>query len=359
VRRRLLSGFLAVSTTALIGTAVPVGALVDEPREATDLAAIEAAVLEHARSGTVKGALVVEEFDDHADVCPTTPDGAPLDPQERARLVERGRRLFSSRVSLGQTESIGPTVAGQRLACVDCHAPPGFTDGRTHLVGPTAERPLVPRHTPHLLNIRGTAPYGWDGRFDCLQATIKNAILSPLEMAAAREPTQEQLDALAAFVETLDAPAAVAGVDYDPTLARRGAELFQQTRGFDVDQDGAIHYRVSCATCHLGPQGTDLEFHRIVAPLPLAPFAADPGHVDADGRIRGFKTPVLRGVRLTAPYFHDGSMGVTPAPGPRVASPDPATVAALLEMMAAYQARFAFDYTPEDHLAIVHYLLSL
>lgn len=69
----------------------------------------------------------------------------------------------------------------------------------------------------------------------------------------------------------------------------------------------------------------------------------------------GFKTPVLRGVRLTAPYFQDGSVGVA---GGVVASQAQAE-AALLEMMEAYRARFAFDFTPEGEMAIVHHLLSL
>jgi hypothetical protein len=321
-----------------------------------DVAAIEAAIAEQARSGTVKGQLVLDDFDDHADVCPTTPDGAPA-PDQRAALIAEGRRLFSSRSALGQGESAGPTVAGSRLACVDCHTPPSYSDGRTHLVGPTEHRPVVPRHTPHLLLIGGTAPYAWDGRFDCLQATIKAAILSPLEMAAAREPTQRQLDALAAFVETLDVPDAVPGVDYDPVLAARGERLFADYRGRDVDDDTAFFDGIACIHCHTGPKGTDLSFHRIVAPLPLAPVAVDPGRVDADGRIRGFKTPVLRGVRLTAPYFHDGSMG-QPA-GPRIPGLGDDPTAALLLMMEAYERRFLITFTPEERLAVVHHLLSL
>jgi hypothetical protein len=321
-----------------------------------DATAVDAALVEHALTRTVGGRLLLEEFDDHADVCPPV-SGEPRDPEEVARLIEEGRELFSSTTAFSQGESAGPTVIGERLACISCHQPPGYTDGRTHLVGPTAERPLVPRHTPHLLQIADTGPYAWDGRFDCLQATIKAAILSPLEMNAGRPPTQRQLDALAAFVETLDAPDAVPGVDYDPDLAAWGERLFADYRGRDIEGGTDFFDGIACIHCHVGPKGTDRDFHRIIAPLPLSPVALDPGKVDEDGRIRGFKTPVLRGVRLTAPYFHDGLMGQPT--GVRIPFVDEPPIGALLIMMEAYERRFLIDFTPQERLALVHYLLSL
>ena len=40
----------------------------------------------------------------------------------------------------------------------------------------------------------------------------------------------------------------------------------------------------------------------------------DPGQVGPDGTIPGFHTPSLLGLRLTAPFFHDGSLGDPTAP---------------------------------------------
>ncbi|MPY99263.1 MAG: hypothetical protein GEU97_14925 [Actinophytocola sp.] len=294
------------------------------------------------------------EFDDYADTCPA-PDEVPTE-EELEALVARGRDLFTSPDAFGQQASQGPTVAGEALSCADCHTGDARTDGRTHIVGPTEHRPSVPRQTPHLLRIGDAAPYGWDGRFPCLQAAIKNAIVSPLEMNAADEPAQYGLDALAAFVATLDVPDAVPGVDYDPELAAWGERLFAQYRGVDIGGDFNPFDGVACVHCHVDPDGTDREFHPILLPPPLLPVGGlDPGHIDDQGRVRGFKTPVLRGTRFTAPYFHDGSMGI---PGQGESLGREATIAALLEMMAAYRARFFFDFTPEEELAIVHYLLS-
>ena len=348
MRRRVLA-----LVVAWMLVAVPV---VAQPPGLNDAQRIAAALAELDADGTMSSQPVVNTFDDHGDTCPIPAD-KPISRKRRRALIRRGRKLFSSIDAFGQRPSVGPTVRGQGLSCVSCHGGPGFTDGRVHVVGPTEQRDFVPRNTPHLMDIADKAPYGWDGRFDCLQAVIKNAIVAPGEMNAAHEPTQDQLDALTAFVETLDAPKAKPGVDFDPELAARGERLFEDYRGIDVNGDFNAFDKVACIHCHIDPEGesTDRKFHPILLPPPLLPHGGvDPGHVDSDGRVRGFKTPVLRGVRLTAPYFHDGSMG---GPGAN-ASPEQ-TTAALLEMMAAYEARFAFNFSYDEQMAIVHYLLSL
>ena len=345
MRRRLLAVFVASSLLAF-----PAGG-----RSAVDGAPVGAREVAAYRAVAADEPLL-QEFDNHAETCPI-PEDPPPTRKQRRKLIRLGRRLFRSIDAFGQQPSLGPTVRGQGLSCIGCHAGKGFTDGRNHVVGPTERRDAVIRQTPHLMGIKDAAPYGWDGRFPCLQAVIKSAIVSPGEMNAAREPTRRQLDALTAFVETLDAPKATPGQDYDPELAAQGERLFEDYRGIDVNGDFNSFDGVACIHCHVDPEGvsTDRKFHPILLPPPLLPNGGpDPGRVDDNGKVRGFKTPVLRGVRLTAPYFHDGSMG-----GPASAQSKEQTIAALLEMMEAYRVRFAFDFTPDEQLAIVHYLLSL
>ena len=87
---------------------------------------------------------------------------------------------------------------------------------------------------------------------------------------------------------------------------KRGALLFS----------GALDPAVNCTTCHSGDLFTDFDFHNILAPQ-LGPGR---GHgytgredwgragVTFDARDRyAFRTPSLRNVTLTAPYFHDGA----------------------------------------------------
>ena len=79
-----------------------------------------------------------------------------------------------------------------------------------------------------------------------------------------------------------------------------------EVRGFGVFLDPD---RGSCATCHAPPNFTDDGFHNIG----LESFA-DPNPDLGRHNIRpvklmrgAFKTPSLRNIALTAPYFHDGS----------------------------------------------------
>ena len=73
----------------------------------------------------------------------------------------------------------------------------------------------------------------------------------------------------------------------------------QAIRGHKVFEDA------HCALCHVPPLYTDTQFHAVGAG-----GAEDHGRMDAtkdpkdDGK---FKTPTLRDVARTAPYFHDGS----------------------------------------------------
>ncbi|HEY4410787.1 MAG TPA: cytochrome c peroxidase [Acidimicrobiia bacterium] len=295
--------------------------------------------------------------------------------EERGRLLAEGKELFFSRTAFGQQPSEGPLVYGQALSCASCHDPAlGFTDGLTHLVGPVRERELARRQTPTLLGVAHTAPYGWDGRNPSLQAQARGAIVSPLEMHAAREPTRRELDALAEFQGTLSVPAAVPGKEYDPVRAARGEVLFRTPRPVnDATGEFPAGSKVACATCHAGPFFTDGKAHRGVVMTGDPVF--DPGQVAADGTIVGFHTPSLLGLRLTAPYFHDGSGGDPTAPsnffsgglGRHSLEHDigghGATVArrALLDNVLPFYntVRFDFRFTDEELADLAEYLLSL
>lgn len=295
--------------------------------------------------------------------------------EERRRLAAEGKDLFFSRTAFGQRPSEGPQVYGQVISCATCHDPAlGFADGLTHLVGPVREREVARRQTPSLLGVEHTAPYGWDGRNPSLQAQARGAIVSPLEMNAAREPTRRELDALAEFQATLTVPDAVPGREYDPARAPRGEVLFRTPRPVtDPTGEFPTGAMVACATCHSGPFFTDGKAHRSV--VVTGDPVLDPGEVAADGSIAGFHTPSLLGLRLTAPYFHDGSAGDPTAPSnflsgglgrhslDRDIGAHGAAVArrALLDDVLPFYntVRFNFRFTDEEMADLAEFLLSL
>ncbi|MGK0482161.1 MAG: cytochrome c peroxidase [Planctomycetota bacterium] len=105
--------------------------------------------------------------------------------------------------------------------------------------------------------------------------------------------------ALATYMRTL----VVTDVPFDRFLAGDTAALTPLERqGHDL-----FHGNAGCADCHVGPLLTDFDFHNIG----VDPVLDDTGReqVTNDVADRGkWKTPGLRAVELTGPYFHDGSV---------------------------------------------------
>jgi hypothetical protein len=130
---------------------------------------------------------------------------------------------------------------------------------------------------------------------------------------------------------------------------------------------------VACATCHSGPFFTDNKAHPglVITGDPVL----DPGEVRPDGTVAGFHTPSLLALRLTAPYFHNGSAGDPTAPsnflsgslGRHSTEGDigshGAAVArrALLDDVLPFynNVRFGFRFTDEELADLAEFLLSL
>jgi CxxC motif-containing protein (DUF1111 family) len=103
-----------------------------------------------------------------------------------------------------------------------------------------------------------------------------------------------KLAALLDYQLSLRTPKAPAS-SVDREAAERGKDLFRN--------------EARCSTCHQGPHFTDV----LSGPVSNVPFLHDPGEVrmeptyaerSATGK---YRTTPLRGLRLHAPYFHDGS----------------------------------------------------
>jgi cytochrome c peroxidase len=170
-----------------------------------------------------------------------------------------------------------------------------------------------------------------------------------------REPTVMEMAALAAFVEQIKAPPAIPGVDFDPAMAALGEQLFREPKGIDPLGEFSPNVKISCETCHVRPLFTDNKPHRILGVDELI----DPGEVDEHGQIRGFDTPPLKGLRFTAPYFHQNAAGDPTAPANLVTGTDFARRALRDNVLNFYNARFAFNFTPAELDALTEFLLSL
>jgi cytochrome c peroxidase len=195
----------------------------------------------------------------------------------------------------------------QGVACFDCHVN-GHSNAGTHLVGDI--RPQEVRHRIDTPSLRGThiqqlfgsqralmsvedftefeqrAAY-FDG--DPVLATKKG--LNPLDRGA-------QVQGMAELQRILGfPPAPKLGIDgrLDKTKAteseRRGEDLF--------------FGKARCSTCHTPPYYIDQLMHDLKAERFYAPRMINGMLATADGPI---KTMVLRGIKDSPPYLHDGRL---------------------------------------------------
>ena len=116
---------------------------------------------------------------------------------------------------------------------------------------------------------------------------------------------------------------------FDRQAANRGERLFRNQAG--------------CATCHHGPQFTDV----LSGPSPTVPFLHDPAEVGMDPAYAlrtatgKYRTTPLRGLWQHPPYFHDGS------------APD------LLGVVNHYDRVFGLNLTAAQKADLVEFLKSL
>jgi mono/diheme cytochrome c family protein len=153
---------------------------------------------------------------------------------------------------------------GIGLACASCH-PEGGDDGHTwHFA-------FGFRRTQQLEGgVLQRLPFHWNGEHETMQSLIDQVMIGRMSLPA--HPSEEQVGALGAWLDTIAAPRPAEGLD--ATAVARGQAVFER-------ED------VGCATCHVGAQLTDNSLH----------------DVGTGGELI---TPTLIGVGLRAPLFHDG-----------------------------------------------------
>jgi cytochrome c peroxidase len=216
-------------------------------------------------------------------------------PQQQFNLIDDRR---SERPSLG-------------VACFDCHAN-GHTNAATHLVGDI--RPQELRHRIDSVSLRGV---NIQQLFGSQRALMSIEDFTEFEQRAAYfdgDPVLAtkkgmnildrgaQVQTMAEFQKILDfPPAPKLGIDGKLSEAlATAAELRGQTVFFGKGK---------CATCHVPPYYTDQSMHDLRAERFYTPRVINGILASADGPIKTF---VLRGLKDSPPYLHDGRLLTIP-----------------------------------------------
>ena len=178
------------------------------------------------------------------------------------------------------------------------------------------------RTSLNLLNLKHTAPYGLSGEFADLQSFANRAVQQHLprrlqRMAGVdfRLPTAAELDAMAAFMDTIFLPLDEnfdEANNFDKFVTTQAQER-GRTLFFGTAKCGVCHNGKVLATSD-GQFDTTLAvnetFNTGVANLLINAVHGLPTEQDIGGMVnsREFSTPPLFGVKNTAPFFHDNSV---------------------------------------------------
>jgi cytochrome c peroxidase len=254
---------------------------------------------------------------------PSAQDAATITPAR----VELGRQLFHDPIF----------SSDHRVACVTCHGEIwGLSDalqfsigvggigapgpGRT---GPTHTR----RNASTIWNAAWRASLFWDGRARSLEDQVHFPIEATYELNRTPDAIVADLRTFpayaplfaAAFPDDAD-PITVANMEvaiasFERTLVSNNAPFDEWARGdrgaMDPDeiQGWQLFNEVRCVDCHAPPLFESERYESTAAP-PVTGID-DQGryeftHVDAD---QGhYRVPTLRNLRVTAPYFHNGTV---------------------------------------------------
>lgn len=277
---------------------------------------------------TLAGLLPAQQFEPAAPsfaFLSAPPAGLPAMPlpgdyEPTAAMFALGQRLFHD----------GILSRDRSVSCATCHpAANGFASPLALPIGIDAQPAL--RHAPALWNRAWGTSQRWDGRTPTLEAFVLEPIADPREMDLAVDAALDRLAAdagyRAAFADAFGgAPSRtalqralatfvrgiVAGdAPYDRFLKGQPEALSRQQRhGLWIFES-----KGGCWQCHTPPLFTDERFHNTGVGFRggdagAADGVADPGRARVTGAADDtgkWKTPTLRGLRLTAPYMHDGS----------------------------------------------------
>ncbi|NPA60824.1 MAG: cytochrome-c peroxidase [Epsilonproteobacteria bacterium] len=246
----------------------------------------------------------------------------PTDEKELLKLIDnRENPLNSAKIELGKRLYFEPRLSKSNLiSCNTCHnLATGGIDGVESAVGDGWTTNPHHLNSPTVYNAVFMDRQFWDGRADNLEAQAQGPLQAKPEMAISKEMAVERIssmdgyrdefkmafgddnitfkriaDAIGAFERTLVTPSR-----FDKFLAGDEQMLNnEEKRGLKV------FISKGCSSCHNGVGvGGSMQKFPLLKPYKYASVGDFKG--DKSGMV---KTPTLRNILRTAPYFHNGAV---------------------------------------------------
>ena len=257
------------------------------------------------------------------DAWRSIPYGLPPAPESLVRALADPRS--AARHALGQRLFLARELSlDQSISCASCHQPEhGFASPKAFSPGVGGAFTL--RNAPSLLNRGFGRHFMWDGSVSSLEEQVLLQIFNEREMALPLEQALERLRGDATWQQAFAAEFEDGVTQDNLALALATFVRFEWLGDSPVDRFHQGDYaaltelerigmwtfegRGRCWQCHSGGNFSDEDFHN--TGVGASAGQAQEGRLAFTGNPadRGkFKTPSLRGVGLSAPYMHDGSL---------------------------------------------------
>ena len=241
----------------------------------------------------------------------------------------KGNKPNAARIELGKLLFFDPRLSGDgNMSCATCHNPSlGWSDGQKTAKGVKSK--VLGRASPTVINTAFNYQQMWDGR----KKSLEDQAMGPMEATVEMNMNIPKLfkwlngnkgykkafekaypgegisaDTVSKAIATFERTAAISNNSPFDRWVKGNAKAMtaSEINGFKVFIDPN---KGNCAVCHSAPNFTDDGFHNIG----LASWGdktPDMGRYTQRplGLMKGaFKTPTLRDIERTGPYFHDGA----------------------------------------------------
>ena len=239
-----------------------------------------------------------------------------------AMAIPPDNPMTPAKVALGRQLFFDERLSGDGTrSCYSCHVcEKGLTDGLGKAIG--AFNKQLPRSSPTLWNIGYHKEFYWDGRSPSLEHQAM-AAWTGANMGAKADEIVAKLNAIQGYRgQFLE----VFGSDATPDNVVKAIAAYERTiisgdTAWDRFQAGDrsalnesawrgsnIFQAIKCNNCHDGVLFTDQQYHNVG--IGMDQKEPDVGRFKVTNKPEdtgAFKTPTLRDVARSAPYFHDGS----------------------------------------------------
>jgi cytochrome c peroxidase len=246
----------------------------------------------------------------------------PADKDKLLKLIDNPKNpINNAKVELGKKLYFEPRLSKSNLiSCNTCHnLATGGVDGVSAAIGHKWSANPHHLNSPTVYNAVFMERQFWDGREPDLEAQAQGPMQAPPEMAISKDMAVKRIASMSGYKESFKKSFGSDEITFKKIADAIGA--FERTlvtpspfdkflngdeKALSDEQKEGLNLFIDkgCASCHTGiGVGGSMQKFPLLKPYKYANVGDFKG--DKDSRV---KTPTLRNITQTAPYFHNGAV---------------------------------------------------